>query len=243
MEKQWTGHGGVAPEARLRSMAEGLEAASEAESIGILQKIGASLINDCQIRLPGTVIEPLWVEAYYFRVDSFPDLNTHRSDRQRNRFGKLYFHRRGYGGVDLCLSDSDRWYLSFLLKATLVNGRFRTQKGILTISPDTGKTKAELEDLENILVPAHAGHKVSYAARVNLARPCYGDVRLAAFAMDTLPQYDFGFAHKVLRGNVREYMAAYMEDHPGCSGAEYRAECRRVFGWAPDFLKSLQNRE
>ena len=236
MEEQRIGQGGIAPEPRLRNLAEALEDASEAEAIEVLQKMGEFLINGCQIRVLDTVIEPLWVEAYYFRADSFPDLNTHRSDRQRNRFGRLYFHRRGYGGVDLCLSDSDRWYLSFLLKATLVDGVFRTQKGILAILPDTGKTKAALEDLENILAPAQGGHRVSYTARVNLAKPCYGDARLAAFAMDALPKYDFGFAHKVLRENVREYMAGYMGNHPGHPGAEYRAECRRVFGWVPAFV-------
>ena len=243
MEEQKTGQSGIAPEPRLQNLAGALEAASEAEAMEILQEIGEFLINGCQIRVLDTVIEPLWVEAYYFREDSFPDLNTHSSDRQRNRFGRLYFHRRGYGGVDLCLSDSDRWYLSFLLKAGLVDGVFRTQKGILTILPDTGKTKTELESLENILVPAQGGHRVSYTARVNLARPCYGDARLAAFAMDALPQHDFGFAHKVLRENVREYMAGYMGNHPDRSGAEYRAECRRVFGWTPAFVKKPQGRD
>lgn len=57
--------------------------------------------------------------------------------------------------------------------------------------------------------------------------------------MDALPQYDFGFARKALRENVREYMTAYMLDHPGRSGTEYRAECRRVFGWVTDFVPSL----
>ena len=240
MEKQRTVQGGIAPEPRLRNLAEALETASEAEAIEILQKMGELLINGCQIRVLDTVMEPLWVEAYYFRADPFLDLNTHRSNRQKNRFGKLYFHRRGYGGVDLCLSDSPEWYLSFLLKAALVNGGFRTQKGILAILPDTGKTKAELEDLDHVLAPAENHYRVDYAPRVNLAKPCYADAHLAAFAMDTLSQYDFGFAHKVLRENVREYMAAYMGNHPGCPGAEYRAECRRVFGWAPAFVGNSQ---
>lgn len=43
--------------------------------------------------------------------------------------------------------------------------------------------------------------------------------------------YDFRFARKDLRANVREYLLAYMTAHPGCTEQEYRAECRRVFGW------------
>lgn len=240
MEEPKTVQGGMTPERRLRELTGALETASEADTVEILQKIGAFLISGCRIRVLDTVIEPLWVEAYYFRADAFPDCNTHRSDRQRDRFGKLYFHRRGYGGVDLCLSDSDRWYLSFLLKATLVNGQFRTQKGILPVLAETGKTKAELEELENLLVPAPCCRRVSYAARVNLTKPCHADAKLAAFSMDALSQYDFGFAHKVLRENVREYMAGYLECHPGCSGAEYRAECRRLFGWVPAFVRDFR---
>ena len=224
---------------RLQALGKALETASEGKAIEILQQIGEILINGCQIRAFDTVIEPLWVEAYYFRDPGFLDCNTHRSDWQKNRFGRLYFHRRGYGGLDLCLSDSNRWYLSFLLKATLVNGQFRTQKGILDILPDMGKTKAELEGLENILVPAQNRHRVSYTTRVNLAKPCYGDARLAAFAMDALPQYNFSFARRNLRENVREYMAAYAAAHPDASPEARRAECRRVFGWTPDFVSRL----
>ena len=230
-------------EAALRAWVGALDAVSEAETIGILRKIGALLIRDCQIHVLDTVIQPLWVEAYYFRADFFPDLNTHRSPLQKNRFGRLYFHRRGYGGLDLCLSDSEDAWLSFLLKASLVNGVFRTQKGALSILSDTGKTKAELEALDHILVPANNRHRVAYAPRVNLAKPCYGDAPLAAFALDALPRYDFRFAHGVLEPTVREYMTGYMAAHPAETGAEYRAACRRVFGWAPAFVGKISNQE
>ena len=30
---------------------------------------------------------------------------------QSGRFGQLYFHRKGLGGVDVCLSDSDHFAL------------------------------------------------------------------------------------------------------------------------------------
>ena len=162
---------------------------------------------------------------------------------QKNRFGRLYFHRRGYGGLDLCLSDSEDAYLSFLLKACLLNGSFRTQKGMLSILSDTGRTRTELEDLTPTLAPASGCHTVSYAPRVNLAKPCYGDAPLAAFALDALPRYDFRFAHGVLEPTVREYMTGYMAAHPAETGAEYRAACRRVFGWAPAFVGKISNQE
>lgn len=65
----------------------------------------------------------------------------------------------------------------------------------------------------------------------------YRDAPLTSFALDALPQYNFQFARKNLRENVRTFLLAYRAAHPGCTLQECKAECRRVFGWAPDFKK------
>ena len=223
----------------LRDLANKLSSADGEEQIKILQNIGGKLINAYRIETFGLVIEPLWVEAYYYQEPGFPDGNTHRSIKQKNRFGRLYFHERGYGGIDICLSDTDDAYLSFLLKGTLVNGAFATQKKLLGILGCTGKTKAEFEELENILVPSAAHHSIGWAQRVNMAKPCYREARLASFALDVLPQYDFSFTHGALRDNALEYMADYMKEHPGLADREYKTECRRVFGWVPDVVSNM----
>ena len=92
--------------ADLRSLVNDLKSAACDEQIHILQMLGGKLINNYRIEAFGVTVEPLWVEAYYYDEARFPDHNTHRSGKQKNRFGQLYFHRRGYGGVDICLSDA-----------------------------------------------------------------------------------------------------------------------------------------
>lgn len=113
--------------ADLWTLVSNLKNAAYDEPVHILQMLGDKLINDCRIEVFGVTIEPLWVEAYCYDKTHFPDYNTHRSRKQKNRFGQMYFHERGYGGVDICLSNSEDFCLSFLLKATLANGRFLTQ--------------------------------------------------------------------------------------------------------------------
>lgn len=82
--------------------------------------------------------------------------------------------------MDICLSNSEDFCLSFLLKATLANGHFLTQTQLPRVLLSTGKTKADFEHLEDILHPANARHTIQ----------------------------------------------------------EYRAECRRVFGWVPDLVRT-----
>ena len=113
--------------ADLWTLVSNLKNAAYDEPVHILQMLGDKLINDCRIEVFGVTIEPLWVEAYCYDETHFPDYNTHRSRKQKNRFGQMYFHERGYGGVDICLSNSEDFCLSFLLKATLANGHFLTQ--------------------------------------------------------------------------------------------------------------------
>lgn len=170
----------------LLTLVNDLKSAAYDEQIYILQTLGGKLINDCHIDVFGMTIEPLWVEAYYYDEAHFPDCNTHRSSKQKNRFGQLYFHERGYGGADICLSDSEDFCLSFLLKATLTNGHFLTQTQLPRFLLDTGKTKADFQRLNDILVPADARHIICHTTRVNLARPCYRDAPLASFALDAI---------------------------------------------------------
>lgn len=98
-----------------------LEETTDKETqIDFLQKIAARLLNECVIKVGSVTIEPLLVEAYYFNSKTgFVDENTHGSEKQKNNFGKLYFHEKGRGGVDICLSDGD-YCLSYLIKNALV---------------------------------------------------------------------------------------------------------------------------
>ena len=85
-----------------------------------LQLLGKKLLTEYVIKIGNIEVEPLWVEAYY----------------SNSKFCVLYFHHNTddpRSGVDICLSlcDEDKnkskYYLSYLLKYTLVNGEFTTQ--------------------------------------------------------------------------------------------------------------------
>ena len=99
-----------------------------------LQIIGRMLVTDYIIKIGNITIEPLWVEAYYSNVaKEFADPFIHGKEEQ-SEFGILYFHHKtddSRSGVDICLSLCDetknKYYLSYLLKYTLVNGEFTTQ--------------------------------------------------------------------------------------------------------------------
>lgn len=83
-------------------------------------------------------IIPIETEIYYQNenIDKkiFEDKMIHKNELQQKRFGQLYFHRKGilkdnkilcattktWGGVDVCLSDSDDYYLSILIRSAFI---------------------------------------------------------------------------------------------------------------------------
>lgn len=208
-----------------------------------LQEIGAKLINEYVICADGIKIQPLWVEAYYYNEKNFPDCNTHLDDKQKNRIGRLYFHKKGYGGFDICLSNSNNYYLSFLLKATLIKGQFYKQTGIYDVLTEHGKSIDDLENIENVLFkkddPTH--YQIGYTARVGVTKPCFKNERLSAFPVEDLcnKNYDFTFAHKALEPLVKETIVNYIKANAGCTKKECKAESKRIFGWTPDCLNDV----
>ncbi len=226
----------------LRLMVDELENnTDEDERVAILQKLGKALITEYEIKIDGIKIEPLWVEAYYYNQNKFPDCNSHLDDKQKNRFGQLYFHRKGYGGFDICLSNSDEFYLSFLLKATLIDGKFNTQTGIYNFLAANGKNQYELENKEAVMVKkdSPANYDIRYAERVGITKPCYKEKALAIFSIEALrnKNYNFTFARKVLIPLVKEEMQNYKNNSAQkLTESDYKKRCKEVFGWTPDAL-------
>ena len=105
----------------LKSIVKDLEnEKGEEKQIALLQNIESKLLNEYNIVISDTTIEPLRVEAYYYPYEDkckFNDPCAHKSTKKINNFGKLYFieERYGYPGIDLCLSLGN-YYLSFLIK-------------------------------------------------------------------------------------------------------------------------------
>lgn len=114
------------------------------KQIELLQSINKFLLTEYVIKIRDFIIEPFLVEAYYYCQGKFEDTNTHgfKSEKcrrgQSGRFGKLYVHKMGYGGIDICLSMREDYCLSFLIKNSLVyknaaeeNKKFCTQVSLL----------------------------------------------------------------------------------------------------------------
>ncbi len=209
--------------------------------IQILQNIGSLLITDYVIQVKNLILEPLWVEAYYFSLEKFSDCNAHLHDRQKEHFQQLYVHR---AGVDLCLSDGD-YYLSFLLKMAYLypvgresDKQFCKQTALrehlLSVGP-----KEELEMLKEVLLPRDRKRTARYAKRINMEKPCYRDAPLAVFALEEISSDLFKDFHPWLQEPAVEYMKEYISNHPNGTKKEYENECRRVFGWLPDVVYNL----
>ena len=177
------------------------------KQIQILQEINKTILTKYVIQIGNFTIEPLWVEAYYYDQNKFPDCNTHMSDKQKNRFGQLYFHEKGRGGLDICLSapvpDHEDYYLSVLLKATLLyetgkritDGKaFKKQTEISDILTETGLTEQDIEKMDSVLVKSENDDIVLNAVRVNLQKPCFKDSLLATCPLHAvLDSYNISF--------------------------------------------------
>ena len=111
------------------------------KQVEILQEIGAKLIKEYEICVGNLRIEPMLVEVYYYHKGKFEDNSVYaakekeskavlyaRSRQQKNQ-GKLFVHFNDWG-IDICLTDSSDYYLSYLIKNALVNGEWQTQKQI-----------------------------------------------------------------------------------------------------------------
>ena len=127
------------PILELKETVRRLEAARNTESqIELLQSLNDQLLTRFCVRLgEGILLLPLWVEAYYYHPGSFEDSSAHLSPRQKDRFGRLYIHSKGYGGADICLSMGE-YYLSCLLKYSLINGEFLSQLGLRDLLKELG---------------------------------------------------------------------------------------------------------
>lgn len=101
------------------------------EQVKILQEINTLLLTQYMLKINDDfIIYSIEIEAYFYS-SLFPDDTVHKSELQRNRFGKFYFHRKGQdrdnkilfsrSGVDICLSESDEYFFGVLIRSARVN--------------------------------------------------------------------------------------------------------------------------
>ena len=145
----------------LEKLVEELEKESneEKERVKILQDIGKLLLTEYIIQVGDLTIKPLLVEAYYYHQGKFNDSNSHgfgdkKIDKEcreqlSNNFNRFYFHKKGRGGVDVCLSKKD-YCLSFLIMVAIINGKFYKQMDIYNIL-----NKETIDDTKDVLTPTY----------------------------------------------------------------------------------------
>lgn len=117
----------------LEIVVEKLKNTSDKEiQIKILQEINMLFLTQYMLKIDDDfILYPIEVEAYYYQENNFPDTCVHKYQWQQNRFGKLYFHRAGNkpdasflydgGGIDICLSNSDDFWLGILIRGAWIN--------------------------------------------------------------------------------------------------------------------------
>lgn len=154
----------------LKSIVKDLEnEKGEEKQIALLQNIESKLLNEYNIVISDTTIEPLRVEAYYYPYEDkckFNDPCAHKSTKKINNFGKLYFieERYGYPGIDLCLSLGN-YYLSFLIKNSRIGDTLYKQMDLFDRFQDK---RVEIEAMNVLKKVENKNQIVFKTSRVGL---------------------------------------------------------------------------
>ena len=204
------------------------------KQIKLLQKISELLITDYAINACGCLIEPMWVEAYYFHSGKFEDFNCHRKAKQKDNFGRLYLHTEKkispsnrLGGVDIVLSSSD-YYLSFLIKNSLCNKKFCKQVELNAILSERDYSFEN----SNVLVKCKRNYKVFFTKRIGLTKESFKNENLAALPIDLLKNYPFKFKERTAFEYIEEYRKTHCE-------SECIKECKNILGYVPKKFLNL----
>lgn len=237
--------------------------------IEYLQKIGAELLKNYEIRIGSITIEPLRVEPYLFKEDAFEDKFIHyivKDDKQkyygpqqRNRFGKLYIHS-GYTGADIVLSDNDNYAFSFLIKNSrvLINNNviypFLKQYGVAEVLKNNGIAvdydeivlcKKETPNNSIVFRTIRNGLR-AIAERDDFPKNeqnKYNQLLISSFIElkeHTSSQYNFESGYGGDKAVV-EYLKDYIKEHPGISRDELDKLRKELYpnGSKTEFVKEF----
>ena len=177
--------------------------------VNLLQEIGKKLLTEYVIKIGDITIKPLWVEAYYSDTNTgFVDEAVHGNECQKNQYGALYFHHKTddqRSGVDICLSCGN-YYLSYLLKYTLVNGIFKSQAQLSSMIPHELRGTAK-----NVLVKEQNPAEVMVCTkRIGIMSSAYKDADLA-IARDINQRFVTDSGEKKSLPQKTELLKAYID--------------------------------
>lgn len=210
----------------LKNMVNDLAKETDTETqITALQEIGKVLLST-KILVGNITVEPLWVEAYYYNAGkNFLDQSVHRKPNQtgNENFEKLYFHHKTgdqRSGVDLCLPLSNDYYLSFLLKYTLVDGEFTTQSKLhnkIYNEYQVSGITLEKVDMDNA--------EFAFTQRIGITNSSYKDSPLAVVPVGLIKKYSFGNKESI----VKEYI-------DNCITKDREQLCIKLLGYRSKFV-------
>lgn len=83
----------------------------------VLRHIAATVLKHYILKFGEIPIELIEIEMYYYNEKNYRDTAIHLKEAQRHNYGNQYVHPSGF---DVCLSDSEDYYLSFLVRAARV---------------------------------------------------------------------------------------------------------------------------
>lgn len=177
--------------------------------VNFLQEIGKKLLTEYVIKIGDITIKPLWVEAYYSDTNTgFVDEAVHGNECQKNQYGALYFHHKTddqRSGVDICLSCGN-YYLSYLLKYTLVNGIFKSKAQLSSVIPHELRGTAK-----NVLVKEQNPAEVMVCTkRIGIMSSAYKDADLA-IARDINQRFVTDSGEKKSLPQKTELLKAYID--------------------------------
>ena len=205
--------------------------------INALRNINRYLITEYYIRIGEVLIEPMLVESYYFRKDVFEDENCHQNEEQKNHFGEFYFHKKGRGGVDICLSQSEDYYLSFLIKNARIIYDENSGNGKEQFLTQTAVCRFIKNQLETVPGAGYSFEKKSvnyntttmHTQRKGLQRDTYICAPLACAPINQFKNYKFTM-YKSPENLVKEFLLNdfSLKDAPR---EEWENACERFIGY------------
>lgn len=134
------------------------------EIVKCLQNLERYILCNYQMRVFEHVVQMKEIEIYYRNEGvGYIDTTMHGRDRQKNNFNNLYLHG---AGIDICLSDSEDFYLSILIRGGYVVGQVYKHGPILLYDAVIPK-KANVDNQPPILEPLETPNNedVFYAVR------------------------------------------------------------------------------
>ena len=109
----------------LKGVHELIKISDRQEIVKALQSLEKYILCNYQMRVFDNIVQMKEIEIYYKNEGiGYIDTAMHGRERQKNNFNNLYLHG---AGIDICLSDSEDFYLSILIRGGYVVGKDTTK--------------------------------------------------------------------------------------------------------------------